>query len=360
MGKDVSRDATIWVFISLFLISSFMMGWLIKPFLPIIILAFVVTGVFNPIYNFFLNKKIKPSVSSLITCLIIFVTIFIPFVFLIGVLSKETYSIYIWAKNAVLNETIKDFLEEYRIFDRINLFLSNFDIELSINDLKEWIASIGKPIGLFLYKQASGIASNLLSFLINFFFMLLITFFLLIDNEKLISFIYSLSPLPEEQNKAVLKRFKDMSGAVLIGNGISGAIQGVAGGVVFAVFGFESSVLWGIIMGLLAFMPIVGIGMALIPAAIYLLLLQKIAAGVFFIIFYIILSLGMEYIVKPRIVGGRVKMNTLLIFLAIIGGLKLFGILGIIYGPLIATAFLTFSSIYKDKYQEVIENKPFL
>lgn len=77
--------------------------------------------------------------------------------------------------------------------------------------------------------------------------------------------------------------------------------------------------------------------------------------GIFFIIFYLILSAGIEYMFKPRLVGERVKMHTLLVFFSIIGGLKLFGILGIIYGPLVVTAFLTLTDIYHSSYQKMIE-----
>ena len=108
-------------------------------------------------------------------------------------------------------------------------------------------------------------------------------------------------------------------------------------------------------MALLAFLPIVGIGAVFLPAAVYLLLQGRIGAGVFFIVFYALLSGGIEYYFKPRLVGHRVQMHTLLVFLAIIGGLKLFGIMGIIYGPLVVTAFLTLADIYETSYQRIVE-----
>jgi predicted PurR-regulated permease PerM len=82
----------------------------------------------------------------------------------------------------------------------------------------------------------------------------------------------------------------------------------------------------------------------------------RIAAGIFFIVFYLLLSGVVEYVIKPKMVGQQVEMHTLLVFLSIIGGLKLFGILGIIYGPLVVTAFLTLNEIYKSNYQDQLEN----
>ena len=110
-------------------------------------------------------------------------------------------------------------------------------------------------------------------------------------------------------------------------------------------------------MGILAFLPIIGIGIVFIPTAIYLFLKGRVAASFFFLIFYMILSGGIEYLFKPKVVGQRVKMHTLLVFFSIIGGLKLFGILGIIYGPLVITAFLTLTDIYHKSYQTMIETR---
>ncbi len=354
MKNEASMSIIVWFFVILFSLSIFLIGWLIWPFISVIVIGIVVTGIFKPLYDIF-DKKFNSSIASAITCIIIFVTIFIPFVFFIGVLSKEAYDLYLMAKNAVFKEQIQTLLENTALLDRANVLLSNFSIEISGDELKNSITELGKIIGLFLYKQASGIASNLISLLINFFFMLIIVYFLLIDLSKLVSFIENLFPLPKNQTKELIDRFKDISAAILIGNGLGGLIQGVLGGAMFALFGLKSPIVWGVVMGFLAFLPIAGIGLVFIPAAIYLFLIGKTAAAIIFIVFYIILSGSIEYIFKPKLVGSKVQIHTLLIFLSIIGGLKLFGILGIIYGPLIATAFLTLAGIYQASYQQVIE-----
>lgn len=156
----------------------------------------------------------------------------------------------------------------------------------------------------------------------------------------------------------MIEKFNDMAGAILFGNGLCGAIQGIAGGLIFWLFDIPSAFLWGVIMALLAFLPIIGIGVVFIPTVIYLFLAGRAGTAIFFLLFYLLLSGGVEYILKPKIVGTRVQMHTLLVFFSIIGGLKLFGILGIIYGPLIATAFLTFTEIYHKSYEKLIEPVP--
>ena len=355
MGEKSHRDIILWVFLIYFIISIFFLGWLLWPFVSTIILAAVVTGVFIPVYRYF-NRKCKPSLASILTCIVIFFVIFIPIVSFVGILSKEAYDMYLMAKGAVLSDNIQNILEGSMVLEKANLFLSNFNINITGEELNKALSEVGRIVGLFLYEQARAITSNILQFLVNFFFMLLIIYYFLIDRHRLLSFVVDLSPLPDDQDEKLFQKFKDMAGAILIGNGLGGLIQGILGGTVFAVFGLKSPFLWGVIMGLMAFLPIVGIGIIFIPAAIYLFLVGRIAAGIFFIIFYVILSGSIEYIFKPRLVGQRVQMHTLLVFLSIIGGLKLFGILGIIYGPLIVTAFLTLTDIYKTSYQKLVES----
>ncbi len=355
MEDNSSRRIMLWFFLGLFIVSVVMLGWLIWPFISIIILACVVTGLFNPFYNL-VKKKYGPSLSSLITCIFIFFVLFVPILLFVGILSREAYALYLMGKSAVISDQINQLLEQSQILARANSYLSNFHIQLTGEEFRNAVSEIGKFVGLFLYKQASAVASNILYFLINFFFMLLIIYFLLLDGHKLKAFITDLSPLPHEQDDKLIQKFKDIARSILVVNGVCGLLQGTLGGIVFMLFGLNSPFLWGVIMGLLAFLPIVGIGVVFIPAAIILFIKGRIAAGIFFVIFYVLLSSLVEYVLKPKLVGNQVHMHTLLVFLSIIGGLKLFGILGIIYGPLVVTAFLTLNEIYKSSYQDQVEN----
>jgi len=354
MQNRPSANIILWFFLALFLVSAFLLGRLLWPFISVIILGAVVTNIFKPVYTF-LNRKLSPLFSSLLTCALIFFILFIPTFFFVGILSKEAYGLYLMGKEAVISDQIKQILGTSKILDRANLVLSSLNIQISGEELNKGISELGKIVGLFLYQQASSIAQNIFSFFIYFFLMLLIIYYLLMDGDRLISFIIELSPLPDEQDKQLIQKFKDMAGAILVGNGLGGLIQGVAGGIVFSLFGLKSPFLWGVIMGLLAFLPIIGIGVVFIPAAIFLFFKGRVAAGIFFIVFYIILSGGVEYLLKPKLVGTRVRMHTLLVFFSIIGGLKLFGILGIIYGPLVTTAFLTLTDIYYTNYQALVD-----
>ena len=354
MGGRTPQDIKLWFFLALFLISIMMLGWLLWPFVSVIVLAAVVTGIFKPVYRFF-RIKLTPSQASLSTCLLVFVILFVPIMLFVGILTQEALGLYEMGRNAVFSDQIKNLVESSVVLEKINRMGAYFRIELTLDQLHNVISEAGKVVGLFLYEQASAIASNILNFFVYFFFMLLVIYYLFIDGDRLVSFIVELSPLPDDQDEKLIGKFKDMAGAILIGNGLGGLIQGILGGLVFYFFGFKSAFLWGVIMALLAFLPIIGIGIVFIPAALYLFLSGRIGAGIFFIVFYGLLSGGVEYVFKPKLVGHRVQMHTLLVFLSIIGGLKLFGILGIIYGPLVVTGFLTLSDIYHASYQRLVD-----
>ncbi len=356
MEQNISQKAVFVFFIVLFCIAIGLAGKLIAPFFAIIILGIVSTGIFKSVFRFF-SKKMTAKTASVLTCLLIFFVVFIPVVFFVGILSKEAFGLYTMAKDAVFSNQLKNLLENTEALDRLNELLARAGIEKTVtwDQLISPISELGKFVGFSLFEQARFITSNVLNFVMYFCLMLIVVFYMLMDGDKFIKYVYDLSPLPDEHDRKLFEKFNDMAGAVLIGNGLGGLIQGTAGGVLFMSLGFNSPFLWGVIMGFLAFLPILGIGIVLIPTAAILLLKSKIAAGIFVLVFYAVLSWGIEYIFKPKVVGDRVSMHPLIVFFAILGGLKAYGILGIIYGPLIATLFLTLADIYFSSFQFMVE-----
>lgn len=343
-------------FLILFLISFFLLGRLMWPFLSILMLSFILAGIFQPIY-LFINKKFSPAFSSLNTCLLIIVIVFLPLTFFVGALSQEAYNLYLLGKGANFKMIFSDLFES-TVIQKINQTLEQYGIAFEPAGFNKAVSEIARKSGLFLFNQATYWAANIMHLIFNFFMMIITIYFLLIDHDRLIKFILRLSPMPDDQERRLIRRFKEMSGAVLIGNGICGIIQGVLGGFAFVFFDFGSPIIWGGVMSILAFLPIFGIGLVLIPAAVVLLLQAQIAQAIVMLIFYASLSFSVEYLIKPKLVGRQVKMHTLIVFLSIMGGLALFGFLGIIYGPLIATAFLTFSEIYLTNYSHYVTKDP--
>ena len=343
-------------FLALFCTSIFLFGKVIAPFFASLLLGIVITGIFRPVFRM-LAKYMPERIASIFTCLAVFFIVVIPVVFFVGVLSREALGLYNLAKDAVFSNQLINLLESTRALERINEFLSkaNIQTQVSWHELVDPLTEVGKNLGVTLFQQARFLTSNLLNLVFYFCLMLIVVFYMFIDGKRLLKYMSDLSPLKDEHDRKLFEKFNDMAGAVLIGNGLGGLIQGGLGGLVFWFLGLNSPFLWGVVMGFLAFLPIVGIGVVMLPVALFFLLKGSLGKCLLIVVFYGVLSWGIEYVFKPKVVGDRVSMHPLVVFFAIIGGLKVYGILGIIYGPLIATLFLTLSDIYFSTFQSMVE-----
>ncbi len=341
-------------FLLVFLIAIFFFGRILWPFWSILVLAFLLTNLFRPIYVY-INKRLPNSVASSLTCLLIIAIVIIPLVFFVFSLTDEALSLYSWGRDSRVGLKLQVFLQESPFILQIQQQLKEVGFKFNPSQVTDTFTYLVKNGGLLLYNQASGWAANILQFVFLFFIMILVIFFLLMDQPKLIAYMIRISPLPEDEIHLLIDKFQEIANAILKGNGICGLIQGILGGVVFSILELNSPLLWGSIMAILAFLPIFGIGLVMIPTALFLMINDRMNAGIFLFVFYAILSFSIEYFAKPKMVGTQVKMHTLLVFLSIIGGLKVYGILGIIYGPLIITAFLTLSDIYLQRYDQRIQ-----
>ncbi len=341
-------------FLVLFLLVILLLGWLLKPFWQLLILAFLLAGIFRPVHSL-LCTRVSPWLASSITCILITIIVFVPLTFCIGALSTEAMNLFHWSKDSNLLLNLQQALQNNTLAGRAQEVLVGFGINFEPSDVTRLISDLSKSAGLFIYGKASGWAANIMSFVVQFCILIMVVFFLLIEIDHLIDFLSRLSPLPEDQDKLLMDKFMEISGVILVGNGISGLFQGAMGGVFFSMLGLNSPVLWGSIMAVLAFLPIFGIGAVLVPTSAFLFINGHTGQAVITLIFYGVLSFTVEYLLKPKFVGSQVKMHTLLVLLAILGGMSLFGILGIIYGPLIVTAFLTLSDIYLKEYKPSID-----
>ena len=341
-------------FLLVFIISIFFFGRILWPFWSILVLSFLLTNLFRPIY-IYLSKTLPEWGASVLTCLLIIAIVIIPLIFFVFALTDEALSLYSWGRDSRVGLKLQVFLQESPLILQIQEQLQEVGFQFNPSQVTDTFSYLVKNGGLLLYNQAQGWAANILQFLFLFLIMILVIFFLLMDQPKLIEYMIRLSPLPEDENHLLIDKFHEIANAIMKGNGICGLIQGILGGILFSILELNSPLLWGSIMAILAFLPIFGIGLVMLPTALFLAITGRMGEGIFLFIFYIILSFSIEYIVKPKMVGNQVKMHTLLVFLSIIGGLSVYGILGIIYGPLIITAFLTLSEIYLQRYDQRIQ-----
>jgi predicted PurR-regulated permease PerM len=145
-----------------------------------------------------------------------------------------------------------------------------------------------------------------------------------------------------------------MASSIVVGNGVAGVIQGVVGGLIFALLGLPGAVLWGVVMSVLAFIPVIGISFVYLPVSLLLFLAGETSDAVIVLGVLASVATVVEYWLKPILVGRRSQVHTLLVFLSLIGGVDAFGAVGLLLGPLVMTAFLTLVSIFQERYRPFV------
>jgi predicted PurR-regulated permease PerM len=325
-------------------------------YISAIILALLIASAFYPLYAW-VKKLLKGEErgASMLMTIFIFLVLVIPVGGFVGTLSNEAFDFYGRSRDAVSLLKIQQILEGDSIWaQRIRRVGELTGIEVNPETIEGLATELGRNVGHFLYNQLRSIASKSLDILIHFFLMILIVYYIFRDGERLKNYISELLPFPMEQQELVVSKFREMARAVIVGNGLNGIIQGIIGGFGFFFFGLGSPFLWGTLIGFMAFLPFIGASIVYVPAFIILLLHGKTATAIGFLVYNGAYSIIMEYLFKPRMIGKGMRMNALLVFIGILGGIKLFGILGIIYGPLIMTIFITLAELYRLEYKEAM------
>ena len=199
-------------------------------------------------------------------------------------------------------------------------------------------ASVGKAAE-FLAAQAGGLLKGAANFLFALLITLGVLFFMLRDAEAFRAALRRVLPFGYEQNERLLGITRDLVSASVTSTLVIAALQGLIGGVVFALLGFDGWVLWGAIMGILALLPLVGATLVWLPA-VSLALSGSLVKGVVLAAVGVLILGNVDNVVRPLLLSGKAQMNTLVLIISLMGGVSAFGFIGIVLGPLVA-ALLT-------------------
>jgi predicted PurR-regulated permease PerM len=239
--------------------------------------------------------------------------------------------------------------------------ITNMAARLGITLQPEWVEQTlldtGRSLTQYLATRANAFLSSFLSTTLHVVITLFSIFYLFIHGDRLRTFIYRLSPLKHDEDQIFINKLGEVGHAILVGAGTSSLLQGLFAGVAWVVVGLPSPVLWGILMAIAAFLPLVGIAAVVVPATVYLWIEGRPLGAILFLVFCMGQSFFFEYGVKPRLMGSSMSMNNLLVFLSLLGGIMGFGMPGLIYGPLIMTLFLTLVQLYQTRYQQTIARR---
>jgi len=325
----------------------------LAPFFSVILLAVVAAGLIRPSYLKLVRAfKGRQLAAAVLICILLLVVLLVPAFFIAHEVSQEALAIYELSTTQLTQEKLLEVLgNRQQQLDRLNLILEPFGAKLTIEKVYDLLAAVGVRIGGFFYKQGVSLAGHLVRFAFGFIFWVLVVFYLLVDGDTFRKWIEGTFPLPVDEQRLVADRFMDMASSLVIGNGFAAVIEGLAGGLVFAILGLQGPILWGVVMAILAFIPVVGISLIFIPFTIFLLIAGETTRAFLLFVPLAGVATAVEYWLKPLLVGRRAEMHTLLVFLSLIGGIMTFGAVGLLLGPLMMTAFLTLAGIYRERYR---------
>lgn len=350
-GKQLAHRVA---FSGFFLLMALLVGMLAWPHLTAIIFAGILAGTFHPLLRYLVERRgwLRTRAANII-CLLIIVVVFLPASYILVRLTHEIAAVYRLAQAPETTQMLRELLfgegrlalAAERIF---NFFLP--DQPYNALSVQAMFLDAAKRLSGLSLALLNAMVGNLFEFFFQFVVMLLLVYGLLVYGPDLRHFLSELSPLPATDMEIILDRFNEMNYVTLVCNFLGGIIQGGLAGLCFALAGIPSSLLWTVVMVVLAFIPLIGISVVYIPAALYLLAIGQAgaAAGVF--VWCTAVALVTENWFKPIFMGERVRLNSLLILLSILGGMSAFGMAGIFYGPLIVLLFLTAADFFRRAY----------
>ena len=177
--------------------------------------------------------------------------------------------------------------------------------------------------------------------------MLVGIYFLFLEGENLLKLFFDVSPLRETHERRLSKKVGETIQASVYGYLLTGLIQGVIGGIIFAIAGMKAFVVLGTLTFFMSMVPVVGAAGVWVPVFIWLFLQGETAHALVVLVGGSAFISSIDNFLKPIIIQGRTKIHPLLIFFSLFGGIKLFGPLGILFGPVITALLIATIDLYR-------------
>ncbi len=338
------------VFFTFFLFLIYQMLQVLAPFSSALIWAAVVTIALAPV-----SRKVRAAVkgrASLAAGIMTAGTLLVvigPAVLILLVLANQAVDLYRWAADFIQSGRLAEIWSTTALpyIDRIlrHPLLADIDVKgLIASGLKQLSSNMAAEVGVIL-KDTAFFAANLVIMLISLFF-------LFRDGVSYYETVVGMLPFTQKQREAIARNFLDTFSGVINGVFLISVFQGLMTGIGFAVFGISFPVFWGFLASVLALLPVGGAALVWLPGALYLYLAGSKVPALLLLLWGTVLVTLPDNFLKPLLIGRRAKIPVFLLFLSILGGLKVYGFLGILFGPLVVTLLTVFVQIYREEFAE--------
>lgn len=337
----------------LFVIVGYISFLIIKPFIGAILGSFILSFMFYPLYERLLKKTKRKNLSALIIAVIVVVLTLLLASFITHSLSREARNMYVSAKERILLD--EGFFEGKcldknssicRISDDINDFFTN-------PATKVYADSALVKINNYIVSKVSNFVFSLPMIILNVFIAIFMSFYLLRDGKSIVEYVRCILPLKPEHQTKLIHKFKELTSGIVYGQILVALFQGSVGALGFWLFGISSPLLWGLLMAIFSLVPAVGTAIIWVPAVLIMALNgyvsgepSLIGKSVGLLVYSLIVISGIDNFLRPKLVGNRAKVHPILVLLGVLGGIEVFGFIGLIVGPMVLALLLTLLSIY--------------
>jgi len=326
-------------FFGLLVGTSIFTFFIFRPFWVVIVLGISFAIVLYPAYEW-LNRKIQASWASALLTVCLFAVILCGPLLAMGVMvfnqSEEVY-------HEIVDEgSAKPYLEALE--EKVNDVLpqgADFDINSKVSDFVHYVSD-----------NISKIFKTTVSAFFSFLLMLLIIFHFLKDGAEWRKSIIMLSPLSDKEDEKIIGRLSESVNAVMKGSLLVSLIQGVLMGLGLALFGVPHPALWGMVAAVCSLIPTVGTALVSVPSILFLYASGE-TTGAIGLLIWAAIAVGMiDNFLGPILIGGKIKISSILILFSALGGISLLGPAGVLVGPLMVSFLYTLISIYRNEFKQ--------
>ena len=334
--------------------------FLLKPYLGVVVFSVITVVIFKPVYDWIL-KKVGGRIgwATTLTILAIFLAVLIPALIVVNITVNQAITLF-HDISAVVSGNDTNFT---MVIDTINEslaaapsmipFMNIPKYQISEESILQAVRQIAVPVTNYIATQAVSLGSASVEWITNAIVFLAIVGTLFPKYDNAAQFLKDLSPLPDELDQLYLTRFVAMTKAMFKGILVIAVIQGIVAGLLMAATGTWYVFLLTLLAIFVAVLPM-GVNVLTIPVAVVHFLMGNTWQGIVIIAGSLLLVSNIDNLIRPRLVSKDAYLNPALILLAAFGGISLFGLLGVIYGPIIVIFFVTTIEIYLKHYQIVV------
>lgn len=329
---------------------------ILTPFLTAIAWAVILAILVYPLYLWLLGMmRGRATLAALTVIAMIILIVIAPGIELVRFLTEEAILLVQSVRSLMDEDGKQGWLAKPWVqvvvgwWDLVAFYLTGFNININ---WKELLVQGAQNSSKFLVERVTGIAQNVLLFTVNVLIALITLFFLLRDGKEFFSRLQRLLPMDQEHQQRLFKNIVDAVLAVVHGSLVVGMVQGLLAGLAYHFLGVPFAVLWGVVTGFAALLPVGGSTLVSIPATLYLFLQGETLRAIVLLVWSLGIVGSVDNILKPLIIGNRLGLPVLFLFFGILGGLALFGALGIVLGPVIFALLRALLDLYSREYRQ--------